>query len=153
MEEEVRPPEQPVKTAKPRSSPKKEETIGFRDLDPKRLFVGLAILIVIAGAVSMWAKDNFPRYLAQQDKITEEKAKEIGSVAGEADVNLDGLQTQVDEIKKDVIGIKVEDVKEQESVKKILRDLDELIKNASQSTKMFDVKGNLCEEAKKRFCE
>lgn len=122
-------------------------------IDKKRVLIGVIIFAVILGAGALWVKNTLPHFLAAQEKKLDEKTASQGQVAGEADINVEGLQDQIDKIKNDVTKIKVEDVKEQEAVKKILNDLESLKEKATESAKVLDVKGNLCEEVKRRFCQ
>lgn len=153
MEEDVVRPEKPVKP-KSRSSSKQEDAFSLRDIDPKRFLIGIVVIGLVMGGLAFWAKDNLPRFLsAQQERLAQRQMEKPGIVAGESDINLNGLQEQIDGIKKDVLQLKADDIKNQEPVQKILNDLDALARQASQSAKVFDVKGNVCEEVKKRFCE
>ena len=129
----------------------------WENIDKRRLLLGVALLLgVFAGAV-FWAKDTVPRFLAERRHVLQEtQSKQAGSVAGLSDVRSsleEDIQEQIGEIKKNIAEIKTEDLKDQEAVKKILKDLDGISQKASESAKVLDVKGNLCEEAKKRFCE
>lgn len=145
--------EGPIRSVRPRTSSRVNKEDVSREIDKKRVLIAVLMLGVLLGIGLMWGKVALPRFLAKQEKRMEEQAIKSGEVAGQTDINFGELQNQVDEIKKDVISIKVEDVKEQGAVKKIINDLDELIKKATESARIFDVKGNLCEEAKRRFCE
>ena len=109
------------------------------------------------GVGAVWAKEALPNFLAEKNTQLQQKTAEknsSGQVAGEQiDEQKEELQKQIQEIKTNVTNLKPEDIKQQAPVQKILGDLDELAKKASESAKILDVKGNLCEEAKKRFCE
>ena len=132
---------------------KRDKTQDSAYIDKKRVFVAILIVGAIVGLGFMWTKNALPRILSQQEKKAQEQLDEVGQVAGETDVNLNGLQNQIDKIKKDVSELKAEDLVIQKPVQKILDDLEALRKKASESAKIFDVKGNLCEEAKRRFCQ
>ena len=137
-----------------RPTPKPSSLQGERvAIDKKRVFIAVLFLGILLGIGVVWAKDALPRFLDEQEKKTEMRSKEAGRVAGETDVNFDLLQEQIDEIKKNVAQLKAEDLAKQKPVQKILDDLEELKAKASESAKTLDVKGNLCEEAKKRFCQ
>lgn len=130
----------------------KEEKIKQQEvqIDKKRLFIAIAIIVIFISASGIWAKNNLPK---------QNSAPAAGQVEGIKDATVgieeqkQEIQKKIEEIKGDIISLKPEDIKEQEPVKKILSDLDELKDKATESAKIFDIKGNLCEEAKKRFCE
>lgn len=151
-----------------------EEKLDFSELDSKRIFIALLIFTVLVGLGGFWAKNNVPKFLAQkQDSPQKEQSEgsgvskeetdgnedDKGRVAGASEENLtleakkQDLQKQIDEIKDTITKLRPEDIKEQAPVQKILADLDDLSKKATESAKVFDVKGNLCEEVKKRFCD
>lgn len=149
-----------------------EEKLDFSEIDKKRVFIALLIFIVLVGAGGFWAKNNVPKFLAQkqiediahtgsaEERLgSSDEGTKTGEVAGSSEQRFtvedtkQDLQKQIDEIKDTIAKLKPEDIKEQAPVQKILGDLDELAKKASESAKIFDVKGNICEEAKKRFCE
>lgn len=132
----------------------------LQNLDKKRVLIALLILAITIGGSAVWAKNNLPKILSQKQTVSPHlPSNSEGEVSGSQDSRLEfdkqreDLQKQIEEIKKDIAKLKPEDIKEQEPVKKILNDLDDLRQKALDSTKVFDVKGNLCEEAKKRFCE
>ena len=149
-----------------------EEKFDFAQLDKKRIFIA-AILFGLVGLGGFLAKDKVSQFLAQKQNVSEEqtagagsskeeaggKEDEEGKIAGAAEEKLtldakkQDLQKQIDKIKETIAKLKPEDIKEQAPVQKILSDLDELSKKATESAKILDVKGNLCEEAKRRFCE
>lgn len=126
------------------------------EIDKKRVFIGLIVLAVVLVATLIWTKNNPPKFANQSLQKQKEGA---GQVAGAADSNFnlsdkqEAVQKQVNDIKENITKLKVDDLKDQDTVKKILNDLDGLVQQASQSAKVLDVKGNLCEEIKKRFCE
>jgi len=126
-------------------------------IDKKRVAIALVGLAVLLGVGAVWAKEALPNFLAEKNTQLQQKTAEknsSGQVAGEQiDEQKEELQKQIQEIKTNVTNLKPEDIKQQAPVQKILGDLDELAKKASESAKILDVKGNLCEEAKKRFCE
>ncbi|GEM_PF-4583802 len=136
----------------------KTEEVIQHTIDKKRVFIAIVIIAVFIGVGGVWAKNNLPKFLADNAK-KEILQKEGGKVEGLEDVRIevDGqkreVAKQIDAIKENIINLKPEDIKEQEPVKKILSDLDELKDKATESAKIFNIKGNLCEEAKKRFCE
>src|SRR3989338_6679164 len=124
-------------------------------IDKKRVAIALVGLAVLLGVGAVWAKEALPNFLAEKNTQLQQKTAEknsSGQVAGEQiDEQKEELQKQIQEIKTNVTNLKPEDIKQQAPVQKILGDLDELAKKASESAKILDVKGNLCEEAKKRF--
>lgn len=128
----------------------KQEEAVRQTIDKKRLFIAIVIITFLIGIGGVWAKNNLPK---------QNSAPASGQVEGIKDKALgieeqkQEIQKKIEEIKGDIVSLKPEDIKEQEPVKKILSDLDELKDKATESAKIFDIKGNLCEEAKKRFCE
>lgn len=141
--------EQEIRTAPGTSSLRSERVA----INKKRVFVAILFLGILLALGVVWVKDALPRFLAEQEKRTEMRSKEAGRVAGETDVNFDILQEQIDRIKRDVSDLKPEDLAKQRSVQKIIDDLETLKQKASESAEIFDIKGNLCEEAKKKFCQ
>ncbi|MBI2036530.1 hypothetical protein HYT17_02790 [Candidatus Microgenomates bacterium] len=137
---------------------KTEETITYK-INKRRLIIAILIFVVLAGAASLWAKNNLPKFLNQKLITNQDAVGKAGQVEGSKDVRTEveeqkqEIQNKIEEIKGDITNLKPEDIKEQEPVKKILSDLDELKNKATESSKIFDIRGNLCEEAKKRFCE
>ena len=128
-------------------------------IDKKRLFIGIVILTLVSGGIFVFGKKTLPKVTEEFKNATTAREKIEGEVAGISDPELNlevqrkEVQNKIDEIKSSVTSLKPEDIKEQATVKKILSDLDDLAKQASESAKILDVKGNICEEAKKRFCE
>lgn len=125
-------------------------------IDKKKVFIALFALFIIMGIGIVWGKDAIPHFLAEKKTEIQKSGEKnsSGEVAGEQiDRQKEELQKQIEEIKVNITRLKPEDIKEQAPVQKILGDLDDLSKKASESAKIFDVKGNLCEEAKKRFCQ
>lgn len=139
-----------------------EKNLDFAELDKRRIFIAVLILGAIVGLGGFLAKDKIPQFLAQKQKeitTSPQNENEAGEVAGISEERIQfedqkqEVQKQIDEIKESITKLKPEDIKEQAQVKKILSDLDDLSKKATESAKVFDVKGNLCEEAKRRFCQ
>lgn len=128
-------------------------------IDKKRVFIALLLFAVILGGAVFWGKETGPRLTQRFKDITAVRQQNAGEVAGSSDTKAEfkeqrqELQNKIDEIKTGVTKLKPEDIKEQVPVKKILSDLDDLAKQASESTKFLDIKGNICEEAKRRFCQ
>lgn len=125
------------------------------EIDKKRVFIAVIVLVIVTGVGAVWVKEAIPKFLAEKKaEMQNPQQNSSGQVAGEQiDQQKEELQKQIEEIKVNITKLKPEDIKEQAPVQKILSDLDDLAKKASESAKVFDVKGNLCEEAKKRFCE
>lgn len=125
-------------------------------IDKKRVLIALVLITALVGLGVFWGKDNLTKTLSKF-----QVRKDAGKVAGEK-VELkspalgesrQAFQKQVDEIKKNITQLKPEDIAKQGPVEKILHDLDDLKQKATESADILDVKGNLCEEAKKRFCQ
>ena len=127
-------------------------------IDKKRVFIGFLVLALVLTGIVYWGKDALPQFKASVQKITTVKQNNGGEIAGASDAKeqlkaqREEVQGKIDEIKSSITSLKPEDIKNQGPVKKILSDLDDLEKQASASMKIFDIKGNICEEAKKRFC-
>lgn len=130
----------------------KEEKIKQQEvqIDKKRLFIAIVIITFLIGAGGVWAKNNLPK---QNSAPASGQVEGIKDATPGIEEQKQEIQKKIEEIKGDIVSLKPEDIKEQEPIKKILSDLDELKDKATESAKIFDVKGNLCEEAKKRFCE
>lgn len=131
----------------------------MENVDKKRVFIALILGIGVLGMGGWWAKDKLSALLEQKQAMESVGVQESGSVAGLEKDRLvleeqkKDLQKRIDEIKKDVSELKPEDIKKQAPVEKILSDLEEVKKKASESAEIFDIKGNICEEVKRRFCQ
>lgn len=118
----------------------------FKNQDFFRGLFAILIVIGVVGGGIFWVMKGMSQ--SQQ-----------GVVAGDSDskklleIEKQNLQNQIEKIKDDLQQIKPETITQQEQVQKILKDLDSVKQQASESVKILDWKGNLCEEAKKRFCE
>lgn len=135
----------------------KEEERG--EIDKKKAFIGFLVVVLVLTGIVFWGKEALPKFAERFKNVTMVRERTQGEVAGSSDAKA-GLQAQreevqskIDEIKESVTKLKPDDIKNEAPVKKILSDLDDLAKQASESTKFLDIKGNICEEAKKRFCE
>lgn len=128
-------------------------------IDKKRLFIGVVLLAAVLSGTVVWGKETLPKFAERFKNATLVREKNIGEVAGTSDAKAgleaqrEEVQSKINEIKSSVTSLKPDDIKNQAPVQKILSDLDDLAKQASESTKFLDIKGNICEEAKKRFCE
>lgn len=138
------------------TAPRKQKEEEPLEIDKKRVLIAIVLGGFVATGIFVWMKNN-PARIA--DMHVQKSSSSSGEVAGATSSRIslsekqEELQKQIDQIKENVTKLKLEDVKDQEVAKKILGDLDGVLKQASESAKVLDVKGNLCEEVKRRFCE
>lgn len=113
------------------------------------LILFILIVSVVSGSKSIMDK------VAQTSKVA---GTSSGQVAGDATsrVSLQSAQTdtikKIDDLRYRVSHLKPEDIKDSESVSRIMQDLDELKKEASTSAESWNVRNNVCEQVKERFC-
>jgi hypothetical protein len=137
-------------------SEKKEEVA--REIDKKKVFLGLLVLGALSAGLFFLGKGMFPNLADKLKSVTTKRdiqgdVSENPNVKATFDEQKNAMQNKIDDIKNSVTNLKPVDIKNQAPVQKIISDLNDLAKQATASVGFLDVKGNICEEAKKRFCE
>lgn len=116
--------------------------------DKKRILVATTIILLIAGGTIYFAKNSVSGI-----------KKNDGNVAGiatqeEKPITLppkEDLENSIENIKKEIIELKPQNLSQQEQVKKIITEIETVQKNVETQV-VGGTKNVVCEEVKKVFC-
>lgn len=119
--------------------------------DKKRILIAVMTLLLIASVLTYLAKT-----LALGKKGTQMDEGRIAgtSVEEEKPITLPGkedFEKRIETIKKEIIELKPQDLTQQESVKKIITEL-EILKKSTETQVVGGTKNAICEQAKSIFC-
>lgn len=126
--------------------------------DKKRLLVGIIILLLIVGGLyltkTLVLDQKFKRIVTQENNkgkvagttMEEEKEQEVIKLPSQEE-----FRGKIEDIKKEISTLTPEDIKNQEPVKKILQDLENL-KASAEAQMVSGAKNAVCEQAKRVFC-